>query len=200
MSDGVRIRVHERIVLSDAWARLERVRFDYRRTDGRWQEQVREIYQRGHGAAILLYDLSRRSIVLVKQFRFPVYEVEFEAGLGDGFLLEVPAGVLESSGPESTIQAEVLEETGFVIGQPELLYSAYVSPGSVTEKIYYFTAPYDANRRQGDGGGLQDEGEDIEVIEMTIDDALNAVATGQIRDAKTIMLLQVAALQVFDKA
>jgi len=200
MGDGIRIRVHERTVLSDAWARLERVRFDYLRSDGQWQEQVREIYQRGHGAAILLYELSRRSIVLVKQFRFPVYEEEFETGLGDGFLLEVPAGVLEVGGPESTIQAEVIEETGFVIGKPEFLYSAYVSPGSVTERIHYFTAPYDAEKRQGEGGGLQDEGEDIEVVEMSIDDALNAVSTGQIRDAKTIMLLQFAALRIFDKA
>lgn len=197
MSDDPRIRVLERTVLSDAWARLESVRFDYRRSDGCWQEQVREIYQRGHGAAVLLYDRERRSIVLVKQFRFPVYEEEFEVGSGDGFLLEVPAGVLERSNPAETVKAEVLEETGYRIGEPEFLFTAYVSPGSVTEQIHYFAAPYDSHTRQDSGGGLEEEGEDIEVIEMSIDSALEGVKSGLIRDAKTIILLQLAALQIF---
>lgn len=197
MSDDTRIRVLDRTVLSDAWARLERVRFDYQRSDGRWQEQVREIYQRGHGAAILLYDLQRRSIVLVRQFRFPVYEEEFEAGSGDGFLLEVPAGILERANPAATVKAEVLEETGFLIGEPQFLFTAYVSPGSVTERIHYFAAPYDSAERQDAGGGLEEEGEDIEVVEMSIDSALDAVKSGLIRDAKTIILLQLAALQIF---
>lgn len=205
MSDDCRIRVKEKNLLSDQWATLERVRFDYRRNDGSWQEQVREIYHRGHGAAILLYNKANGSVILVRQFRYPVYAVENDdrdshGCAGSGFLLEVPAGILEEDGAVATIRAEVEQETGYRIGMPEFLFAAYVSPGSVTERIHYFVAPYDSSGRIGAGGGLVDEGEDIEVIEIPFDEALNAIADGRIQDAKTIILLQHAALRVFVNA
>ncbi len=211
-----RARMVGRDLLSNAWARLERVSFDYRRGDGGIERQVREVYHRGHGAAILLHDASRDTVVLVRQFRLPVLEVEhgafgpgpFVAARGrsgtagdaaddpdgPGFLLEVPAGVLDGESPATRVRAEVAEETGYRIGEPDFLFAAYVSPGSVTELIHYFVAPYAASDRTEAGGGVAAEGEDIEVVEMTLDAALDAVATGRIRDAKTLVLLQHAAL------
>ncbi|MEE9319714.1 MAG: NUDIX domain-containing protein [Granulosicoccus sp.] len=202
MSNDCRIRVKEKNLLSDQWATLERVRFDYQRNDGSWQEQVREIYHRGHGAAILLYNKVNGSVILVRQFRYPVFAVEnvdrdSSALAGSGFLLEVPAGILEEDDAVATIRAEVEQETGYHIGSPEFLFAAYVSPGSVTERIHYFVAPYDSSGRIGTGGGLADEGEDIEVLEMPFDEALSAIADGRIQDAKTIVLLQHAALRIF---
>jgi len=202
MSDHCRIRVKEKNLLSDQWATLERVRFDYRRNDGSWQEQVREIYHRGHGAAILLYNLAKASVILVRQFRYPVFAVENSDGESSahedsGLLLEVPAGILENDDAAATIRAEVEQETGYLIGEPEFLFAAYVSPGSVTERIHYFVAPYDSSERTGKGGGIADEGEDIEVFEVPFDEALSAIADGRIQDAKTIVLLQFAALQIF---
>lgn len=203
------MRIVRRELLSDAWARLERVTFDYRRADGGTERQVREVYHRGHGVAILLHDASRDTVVLVRQFRLPVLEVEHgdrgplggparppmpDDGAGPGFLLEVPAGVLDDEAPAARVRAEVREETGHEIGEPRFLFAAYVSPGSVTELIHYFTAPYAATDRTGAGGGLAGEGEDIEVVELPLDDALGRVADGRIRDAKTILLLQHAAL------
>ena len=187
-----RVATRERTVLSDAWARLESVRFDYRGRDGRWQRQVREIYHRGHGAAILLHDLTRRTVVLVRQFRYPAHAAERR-----GFLLEVPAGMLEDGDPVATVVAETEQETGYRIGSPEPLFAAYVSPGSVTERIHCFAAPYEASARVGAGGGLADEGEDIEVLECDIDEALGWIGDGRIEDMKTIVLLQHAALHLF---
>ena len=199
-----RARVASRETLSDAWARLERVELDYVRADGRTERQVREIYHRGHGAAILLHDASRDTVILVRQFRLPVLEAE-HGGLGPpepprtaeepGFLLEVPAGVLDGQAPAARVRAEVEEETGFRIGEPRYLFAAYVSPGSVTELIHYFVAPYVAGDRAGPGGGVAGEGEDIEVVETTLDDALRGIRDGRVRDAKTIVLLQHAALE-----
>ncbi|NND92200.1 MAG: NUDIX domain-containing protein [Granulosicoccus sp.] len=187
-----RVKVRSRTVLSEQWATLERVSFDYRRADGRWQMQQREIYHRGHGAAILLYNLEKRSIVLIRQFRFPVWT------LGEaGFLLEVPAGIIEQGNPEATIQRETQQETGFLIGTPQFLFRAYATPGSVTEQLYYYTAEYDTNRRSGTGGGLEDEGEDIEVLEVSMEEAIDWVGCGRIVDAKTIILLQHAQLHIF---
>ena len=199
-----RVRVVSRETLSDAWARLERVTLDYRRGDGRTERQVREIYHRGHGAAILLHDAARGTVILVRQFRLPVLEVERGTlGPGDpprpdaepGFLLEVPAGVLDGESAATRVRAEVEEETGFRVGTPRYLFAAYVSPGSVTELIHYFTAPYSDADRVGAGGGVEGEGEDIEVVELALDEALARVADGRIRDAKTIVLLQHAALE-----
>lgn len=199
-----RVRVVSRETLSDAWARLERVAFDYRRGDGREERQVREIYHRGHGATVLLHDAARDTVILVRQFRLPVLETECGAlGPPDpprpddepGFLLETPAGVLDGEGAAARVRAEAEEETGFRIGEPRYLFAAYVSPGSVTELIHYFVAPYSDADRVGRGGGLEGEGEDIEVVELSLDEALARVADGRVRDAKTIVLLQHAALE-----
>lgn len=191
-AENKRIHVQSRKVLSNQWARLERVRFDYKRADGTWQAQQREIYHRGHGAAILLYNMDQCTIVLTRQFRFPAWELD-----GDGFLLEVPAGIIEGDDPSLTIQMETEQETGYVIDRPQFLFKAFASPGSVTEQVYYFAANYDRARRSGSGGGLEEEGEDIEVLEVTIEKAVDWVASGSIVDAKTIMLIQYAQLHLF---
>lgn len=190
--DSDRIKVQSRTVLSDNWARLEQVSFDYLRSDGSWQAQMREIYHRGHGAAILLYNLEQKTIVLTRQFRFPAWT------LGDeGFLLEVPAGIVEAENPVATIVAETEQETGFLIGTPDFLFKAFVSPGSVTEQLFYYAAPYDNRQRSGLGGGLADEGEDIEVLEIALDQAIQWVREGIIVDAKTIILIQYAQISLF---
>jgi len=187
-----RIQVTERETLSDQWARVEQVTFNYLRTDGRWQTQTREIYHRGHGAAVLLYNLRQRTIILVRQFRFPAWECG-----DDGFLLEVPAGIIESDDPPATIRKETAEETGFVIDQPTFVFRAYASPGSITEQLHYYCAAYEPDARSGSGGGLEEEGEDIDVVEVAISDAVEWVETGKIVDAKTILLIQYAQLNVF---
>ena len=187
-----RIQVKKRDVLSDQWARLEDVTFDYLRSDGQWQTQKREIYHRGHGAAILLYNVENETIVLIRQFRFPAWVED-----GYGFLLEVPAGIIEKDNPEETIQAETSQETGFLIGKPEFLFKAYATPGSVTEQLFYFTAPYDSDQRAGVGGGLEEEGEDIEVLEVKLSEAVDWIRNGKIIDAKTIILIQYAQLNIF---
>jgi len=191
-ADRERIVTRDVEVLSDAWSRLESVRFDYRRRDGGWESQTREIYHRGHGAAILLHDIRRRTVVLVRQFRYPAH-----ATTGRGFLVEVPAGMLEDDDPARTVVAETEQETGYRIGTPEFLFAAYVSPGSVTERIHFFAAACEPGARVGDGGGLVEEGEDIEVLETGIDEALAMIRDGRIEDMKTILLLQHAALHVF---
>lgn len=187
-----RINVKHSELLSNQWAKLEDVEFDYLRSNGVWQTQRREIYHRGHGAAILLYNLDTQSIVLTKQFRFPAWVID-----GDGFLLEVPAGIIEADNPYATIREETEQETGFLIGNPTLLFKAFASPGSVTEQLYYFTAPYDNARRSGIGGGLEEEGEDIEVLEIDFAQAVELIRRGKIVDAKTIILIQYAQLHIF---
>ena len=187
-----RCAVQSRTVLSDNWATLERVVFDYRRGDGQWQTQQREIYHRGHGAAVLLYNLKKRSIVLTRQFRFPAWTLG-----GDGFLLEVPAGIIEGDNPAKTVQAETLQETGFQISEPEFLFKAFATPGSVTEQLYYYRAAYESADRIGQGGGLPEEGEDIEVLEVSVEWAADAITTGEIQDAKTILLIQHSMLCLF---
>ena len=179
-------------VLSSEWARLEAVEFDYLRRDGQWQRQKREIYHRGHGAALLLYNLEQATVILTRQFRYPAFEVD-----GDGFLLEVPAGVIEGDDPLATVLQEAEEETGFHIGDATFLFKAYVSPGSVTEQLHYYAAPYRAEQRIGAGGGLESEGEDIEVMEVRFDDVRQWIGNGSITDGKTLLLMQYAALHVF---
>jgi len=205
-SGAPRVRIVERRPLSDVWARLESVSLRYRRHDGRVDDQVREVYHRGHGAAILLYHTGRRAVLLVRQFRLAAWEVESADGAhhaghvgrcGDdeaGFLLEVPAGMLEHGTGAGTVAAEAREEAGVQIGEPEFLFAAYASPGSVTERLQYFAAPYEDSQRIGSGGGLASEGEDIEVVELPIEEAWRQVRSGGIRDAKTILLLQHALL------
>jgi nudix-type nucleoside diphosphatase (YffH/AdpP family) len=187
-----RVRVRETTVLSDNWYVLKKTRFSFRLSDGSWQEQTRETYDRGNGAVILLYDPKRRTIVLVKQFRYPAFVNGY-----DELLIEAPAGLLDDRDPAVAIRAEVSEETGFEISNPRLVFEAFMSPGSVTEKLFFFIAEYAPGDRKAAGGGKLEEGEDIEVMEISIDQALDMMARGEICDAKTIMLVQYAALHLF---
>lgn len=180
-----RVRVHGYQTLADDWYVLRKYRFDYRRADGSWQELTREAYDRGNGAAILLYDRARGSVFLTRQFRLPA----FVNGHADGMLLEAPAGLLDAQAPADAIRREVEEETGFRLGRVEEVFAAYMSPGSVTERLHFFVAEVDQTQRVAEGGGDAGEGEDIEVVELPFGAALAAIAEGRIVDGKTIMLL-----------
>ena len=177
-------------VTSDGWHVLRRTTYDYRRRDGRWSTEQRETYDRGNGATLLLHDTARRTVLLSRQFRFPVYV----NGHPDGMLLETAAGLLDDDDPETAIRREAGEELGVTLGDVTHVYDVYMSPGSVTERIHIFAAPYAPADRTGAGGGLADDGEDIEVLELPFDEALAMTRDGRIADAKTIMLLQWAAL------
>lgn len=192
MSIADRVRVEEVTVLSDNWYVLKKTVFDFRRQDGQWQRQSRETYDRGNGAAILLYDPDRRMVVLTRQFRYPAF-----VNGHDDLLIEVPAGLLDDAEPEVRIRAETAEETGYRVGPVRQVFDAFMSPGSVTERLHFFVGRYRPEDRVAAGGGNADEGEDIAVFEVTIDDALSMIAAGEIRDGKTIMLLQYAALKLF---
>lgn len=183
------VRNVKETLLSDNWYVLKRFDFELRRRDGVWQPQSREAYDRGNGAAVLLYNQAKNSVVLTRQFRFPVY-----INGHDGFLIEAAAGLLDDSSPEERIMAEAQEETGYHITHAEKVFETYMSPGSVTEKLYLFIAQYEDDQRKSAGGGLEEEGEDIEVLEWPFARALAAIKSGEIQDAKTIMLLQHLAL------
>lgn len=185
-----RVRVVAERVLSDDWFVLRKTTFDYRRNDGTWQQQNRETYDRGNGAVLLLYNAARGTVVLTRQFRFPAYV----NGCADGMLVEACAGLLDGDDPRDCIRREVAEETGFVVRSPKKLFEAYMSPGSVTEKLHFFVAEYDDRDRLTAGGGDASEGEDIEVMELPLATALQMITSGTIQDGKTIMLLQHAAL------
>jgi nudix-type nucleoside diphosphatase (YffH/AdpP family) len=190
-----RVRIRHVEVLSDDWYLLQKTTFDYRRADGVWQTLNRETYDRGNGATILLYNLARRTVILIRQFRFPTYRDGH-----DGFLIETPAGLLDSASPEQRIRAEVEEETGYRVGAVRKVFEVFMSPGSVTEKLHFFVGEYSDATRIGDGGGNLAEGEDIEVMEVPIQQALLMIAEGEIADGKTIMLLQYAQLHLFGAA
>lgn len=192
MSIAERIRVEDVTVLSDDWYTLKKTTFAFQRQDGSWQRQSRETYDRGNGAAILLYDPLRRTVVLTRQFRYPAF-----VNGHDDLLIEVPAGLLDDAEPEARIRAETAEETGFVVRDVREVFDAFMSPGSVTERLHFFVAAYAPGDRVGAGGGNAAEGEDIAVFELDIDAALAMIASGTIRDGKTIMLLQYAALTLF---
>jgi len=187
-----RVRVLDVRLLSDNWYVLKTTHFEFRRRDGRWQEQRRETYDRGNGAVILLYNLALRRVVLTRQFRYPAY-----VNGHDDLLIEAPAGLLDSQSPEECIRAEAEQEAGYRVREARQVMHAFMSPGSVTERLHFFVAEYDAADRIGSGGGLEAEGEDIEVFECEFDAALAMVADGRIADGKTIMLLQYAALHLF---
>lgn len=178
-------------LLSDNWYVLRKVSFSLRRRDGQWQTLSREAYDRGNGAALLLFDPRRGTVVLTRQFRLPA----FLNGCADGLLVEACAGLLDGDDPETCIRREAQEETGYRVRQPRKVFEAYMSPGSVTEKLHFFIAEYEPQDRVRAGGGLVNEGEDIEVIEMPLAEALAGIAGGAIQDGKTIMLLQHVALQ-----
>jgi len=187
---GDRVRIIEERLLSDDWYTLKKTTFDYRCRDGRWQRQSRETYDRGNGAVLLLFNVERATVVLTRQFRFPAYV----NGCPEGLLIEACAGLLDGDDPQTCIRREAEEETGYVVRSPRKVFEAYMSPGSVTEKLHFFVAEYEMHDQVSAGGGDSSEGEDIEVIELPLTTALQMIATGAIRDGKTIMLLQHAAL------
>jgi GDP-mannose pyrophosphatase NudK len=175
-------------VLSDDWYLLRKITFDFRRRDGSWQRQSREVYDRGNGAVILLYHVARRSVLLTRQFRMPAYV----NGCNDGLLIEACAGLLDGDDPAACIRREAEEETGYRVRAPRQVLEAYMSPGSVTERLHFFVAEYQDLDRVSAGGGDVSEGEEIETIEMELEKAVQMVDSGAIRDGKTIMLLQYA--------
>ena len=178
-------------VLSSSWYVLRRTTFDHRRRDGRWTTEQRETHDRGNGAALLPYDAARRTVLLTRQFRFPAYV----NGSPDGVLVEAAAGLLDAQDAEAAVRREAEEELGVVVGQLTRVFDVFTSPGSVTERLVCFAGPYTPADRVSAGGGLADEGEDIEVLEVGFDEALAWVDDGRIADAKTILLLQWAALR-----
>ncbi|HGM6985223.1 NUDIX domain-containing protein [Serratia marcescens] len=184
-----RVRIVETRVLSDDWYLLKKTTFDFLRRDGVWQRQSRETYDRGDGAVILLFNRQAQTVVLTRQFRFPVF-----VNGHDGMLIEAAAGLLDNASPEARIRAEAEEETGYFVQNVEKVFEAYMSPGSVTEKLHFFIGEYQASDRINEGGGVAAEGEDLEVLELPLAQALQAVRQGTIVDAKTIMLLQFVAL------
>jgi nudix-type nucleoside diphosphatase (YffH/AdpP family) len=192
MSIADRIRVKDVRLLSDNHYTLKTTTFEWRRANGEWQTQHRESYDRGNGATLLPYHLKQRTVVLVRQFRYPAYVNGY-----DDLLIEAAAGLLDNASPEARIRAEAEEETGYRLREVHKVFEAFMSPGSVTEKLHFFVAEYEPEMRVGSGGGIADEGEDIEVLELSIDEALAMIADGRIVDAKTIMLLQYAALSIF---
>lgn len=177
-------------VLSDDWGVLTKYELSYRRSDGTWQDMTRETYDRGHGAVVLPYDAQRGTIVLTRQFRLPA----FVTGHDDD-LIEACAGLLDERDPESAIRQEAEEETGMKLGEVEKIGEFYMSPGSVTERLHFYVAPYVNVVDTGAGRGVQGEGEDIHVMETTLEEALDMIDTGRIIDAKTVMLVQYLALR-----
>ncbi|PRZ04463.1 nudix-type nucleoside diphosphatase (YffH/AdpP family) [Isoptericola sp. CG 20/1183] len=171
---------------SQGWHVLRRTTFDQRRRDGRWSTLQRETYDRGDGATILLHDAARSSVLLTRQFRFPAYVNDHP----DGMLIETAAGLLDDDDAETAIRREVTEELGVTVGPVTHVFTAYMSPGSVTEKVHFYAAPYSPADRTGPGGGVAAEGEDIEIVELSLGSALAMIDDGRIVDGKTIMLLQ----------
>ena len=185
------VAVRDVELLAAGWHVLRRTTYARRRPNGNWTTEQRETYDRGNGATLLLYDADRRTVLLSRQFRFPVYV----NGHPDGMLLETAAGLLDDESPEDAVRREVEEELGVTVGEVEHVFDVWMSPGSVTERLHFFAAPYSAADRTGDRGGLAEEGEDIEVVELGFDAALEMIDDGRIADAKTVMLLQWAALR-----
>ncbi|WP_417708172.1 NUDIX domain-containing protein [Roseibium aggregatum] len=190
MSTPDYLKVVESEVLADAWGTLTRHRIEYKRRDGAWQEQVREVYDKGHGATCLLYDPERNCVLLTRQFRLPVW-----AAGRDPLVIEAPAGLLEGAHPEDRMRAELMEETGFQVSELEHLFDAFMSPGSVTEYVAFFRGTYHLKDKVAAGGGKETEGEDIEVLHVPLDQALEMIRSGEIMDVKTIVLLQDLALR-----
>jgi nudix-type nucleoside diphosphatase (YffH/AdpP family) len=174
--------------LSSNWYKLDKVNFQYQTKDGKWQNQSRESYDRGDGAAILLYNPTKKTVILTKQFRMPSYLNENE----DGMMIEVCAGLLDADDALTCIKKEAEEETGYKINNPKKIFEIYSTPGAVTEKIHYFIAEYNNEMKMNEGGGLEEETEEIEVMELLFSKALEMISTGEICDAKTIILLQYA--------
>lgn len=190
-----KVNVKKITVLSDEWNRLNKVKFEYKTKSGVWQKQLRESYTTGDGACILLYNTKKKTVVLIKQFRMPSYL----NGNKDGMMIEACAGLLDNDEPETCIIKEVREETGYQINKVKKVLELYSTPGVVTEKLHYFIGEYNSSMKINDGGGLYDEEEEIEVLELDFNTALKMVRTGEINDAKTVILLQYAVIEkLFD--
>lgn len=185
------VQIIEEKLLSDNWYVLKKITFDYQNKSGEWQRQSREAYDRGNGAVILLYHPQNKTVILTRQFRMPTYVNGNETGM----LIEACAGLLDKDNAEDCIRRETEEETGYRVSSVRKVFEAYMSPGSVTEILYFFVAEYEATMKVNEGGGAEHEHENIEVLELPFDQALNMIKTGEIRDGKTIMLLQYAKLE-----
>lgn len=175
-------------LLSNNWYSLKKITFDYLKRNGKWETQIRESYDRGNGAAILLYNTESKTVILTRQFRMPTYVNGNETGM----MIEVCAGLLDEHDPEECIRREAEEETGYKLKDVKKVFEAYMSPGSVTEILHYFIAEYSVDMKITEGGGLEHEQEEIEVLELPFQKALSMIETGEIKDAKTILLLQYA--------
>jgi len=180
----------EKELLSENWYTLHKVSYDYQKQDGTWERQTREAYDRGNGATILLYNRATSKVILTRQFRLPTYL----NGNENGMLIETCAGLLDKDKPKDCIVKETREETGYQVDKVEKIYEAYMSPGSVTEIVYFYVGAYTKEMKVDEGGGLEEEQEDIEVLELDFLTAYNMIAEGKIKDGKTIMLLQYAKL------
>lgn len=183
---NMNVHIEKTEILSDNWYTLKKVTFSIQKKDGTIEQQSREAYDRGNGAVILLYNKKSETIILTRQFRLPT----FINGNPTGMLIEACAGLLDDDNPEDCIRRETEEETGYKISKAEKIFEAYMSPGSVTEILHFFIAEYSTEMKITEGGGLDEEGENIEVLELSIDKALEMIDSGEIKDAKTIMLLQ----------
>lgn len=182
------VKVISSELLSDNWGVLRKVKYDFKLHDGSWQQQEREVYNRGNGAVILLYNKEKGTVILTRQLRIPTW---FN-GNADGMMIEACAGLLDENDPEECIKRETQEETGYRITEVKKIMEVYMSPGSVTEIIYFFTGAYSADMKISEGGGVESEHENIEVLEMPFTQAIEMIKNGEIKDAKTIMLLQYA--------
>lgn len=181
-----KIKIKNTEILSDNWYTLKKVTFSIEKNNGKEEIQSREAYDRGNGAVILLYNTSQKTIILTRQFRLPTYI----NGNPDGMLIEACAGLLDNDHPEACIKRETEEETGYKISDVKKIFEAYMSPGSVTEILHFFIAEYSNEMKITNGGGLEEEGENIEVLELAFEEALTLIDRGSIKDAKTIMLIQ----------
>lgn len=186
------VRISGEKILSNEHYLFKRIDFDIQKNDGRWESQKREVFDHGNAVTVLLYNREEKTIILTRQFRVATYI----NGNSSGMLLEAPAGLLDGNEPpEEAVIREIREETGYEIPSVQQVYEAYSSAGSVTELIYYYVAPYSNEQKVGKGGGLEEEGEDVQVVEMPFADAVQQLDNGEIRDAKTIVLLQYALLK-----
>nr|WP_121274080.1 GDP-mannose pyrophosphatase NudK [Pedobacter schmidteae] len=181
-----KINILDTEILSDNWYTLRKITYEYLKKDGSLQTQSREAYDRGNGATILLYNVEQKTVILTRQFRLPT----FINGNETGMLIEACAGLLDKDNPEDCIKRETEEETGYKVTAVKKIFEAYMSPGSVTEILYFFIAEYSKTMKVSDGGGLAHEEENIEVLEIGIEQAIKMMETGEIKDGKTIMLLQ----------
>lgn len=183
-----RIKNIKKTLLSNNYYTLNKLNFDYQMPDGSWVNQMREVYERGHGAGILLYNRTKKTVILIKQFRMPTYLHDNK----DGFLIEIAAGLLDTDNPEQCIIRETLEETGIQLKTVKKVYEGYSSPGVLTEKMHFFVGEYTDDMKVSEGGGLASETEDIEVLEIPFTEAIRMLENGEIVDTRTIVLLQYA--------